>query len=97
MTEGFYLIKSCSKEGTRDTSKNRAFGSAITNTFEGIQNTYSQWISNSGGGGNLAQRLPNFSTGEHLIYEDYQIIGRFTPDVLLILPKFTFYSSKSLF
>ena len=79
--EGFHLIKSSSIEGTKHAPKNRAFGSAITNTFEGIQNTYNQWISNSGGGGNLAQRLPDFSTGEHLIYEDYQIIGMFTSSI----------------
>jgi len=54
----------------------RAFGDAITDIFGGLQNQYDNWISNSGGAGNLVQRIPaKFSSAEHLIYDDYQIIG----------------------
>ena len=56
----------------------RAFGDAITDILGGLQNKYDNWISNSGGAGDLVQRIPaKFSSAEHLIYDDYQIIGMF--------------------
>ena len=57
--------------------KRRAFGNALTDVFGTLQVFYDHWISSSGGAGNLADRLPaKFSTAEHLIYDDYQIIGK---------------------
>ena len=58
------------------TLKRRALGGAVTDVFATLQVFYDHWISSSGGAGNLVDRLPaKFSTAEHLIYDDYQIIG----------------------
>ena len=54
----------------------RALGGTLTDWFGDLQEFYNHWITPSGGGGNLANRIPHrFSTAEHLLYDDYQVIG----------------------
>ena len=56
----------------------RAFGSTITDLLGDVQDKYNDWIKASGGGGNLANRIPQkFSTAEHLLYDDYPVIGKY--------------------
>jgi len=84
--DGFYIAKPQNQRQNENTYKiklhhghklnKKAFGNAVTDILGGVQHVYDHWISNSGGAGNLVQRIPaKFTTAEHLIYDDYQIIG----------------------
>ena len=86
-SEGFYLMKSTPEklidgkisiqQESGHVLKRRAFGNALTDVFGTLQVFYDHWISPAGGAGNLVDRLPaKFSTAEHLIYDDYQIVGK---------------------
>ena len=57
-------------------SQPRFLGNSVTDVLSDLQEAYNHWITTSGGGGNIAQGVPDrFSTAEHLLYDDYQIIG----------------------
>ena len=63
-------------ESSNSNFRPRFLGNALTDWGSDLQTKYNEWISSQGAAGNLAQRIPEkFSTAEHLIYDDYQIIG----------------------
>ena len=73
--DGFYIAKPQNQRQNENTYKikqhqghninKRAFGNAVTDILGGVQHVYDHWISNSGGGGNLVQRIPaKFYDGE---------------------------------
>ena len=65
-------IPESSNEGFRP----RFLGNSLTDFGSELQQAYNEWISTRGAAGSLAQKIPEkFSTAEHLIYDDYQIIG----------------------
>ena len=55
----------------------RFLGNSVTDIFSDLQTKYDEWIEPNGAGGNLADRIPDkFSTAEHLLYDDYPVIGK---------------------
>lgn len=83
---GFLLRKTGQQRHTQKSSyaaekskieiQSRALGNSVTDIFSDLQGAYDHWITTSGAGGNLAQKVPDrFSTAEHLLYDDYQIVG----------------------
>ena len=60
----------------------RFLGNSVTDIFSDLQTKYDEWIEPNGAGGNLADRIPDkFSTAEHLLYDDYPIIGKLVTDI----------------